>query len=453
VDHSRYIVRQLQRWGYDIRYDEIPGRGHEELGVRDANVQWLLTHRRNDAPRHVRIRSTDLLGASAHWVHVQTFDEPMRLMTVDAEMITPGRLRLDTDNVAAIRLAPPAALLNPAAPQTLEVVWNGERRDVRLSAGAAELSRTGTTAASPLKRPGLEGPISDLWRTPFAVVVGTASADPAMRARCREKAEAFRAQWELWQHVSPRILDDRAVTPADEKNYSLLLIGGAEANLVARRLGDRIPLVVTADGFEIAGRHYAAKDAVAQVIYPSPFQTDRYVMEIAATSANGLYFWNPISWNNPYGFPSVLWDWTIQDGRRVVLGPDDATEDAWIAAGMFDAAWQPDDRWSVRGNEKLRQQSPLRSAPSPDRPVAPEKLARLCGRYEIVPGIEIVVTQAAAGLAMSIVGGPPIPLTAEGETDFSLANATPVHFSIEAGKVTRVQILNDGRPTEARRID
>ncbi len=34
VENSRYTVRMLQRWGYDVRYREHPGLGHEDLERR-----------------------------------------------------------------------------------------------------------------------------------------------------------------------------------------------------------------------------------------------------------------------------------------------------------------------------------------------------------------------------------------------------------------------------------
>ena len=39
VDWSRWGVKLLQRWGYDVRYHEYPGKGHEALAVSNVRVE------------------------------------------------------------------------------------------------------------------------------------------------------------------------------------------------------------------------------------------------------------------------------------------------------------------------------------------------------------------------------------------------------------------------------
>ncbi|MEO8115503.1 MAG: prolyl oligopeptidase family serine peptidase, partial [Phenylobacterium sp.] len=268
VAHSRHAAKMLQRWGYDLRYQEIPGRGHEELNVRDDLVDWLLSHRRTPAPREVRIRSTSLDNAGAHWLRVQAFQAPLQVIQADAQVLQPGLIRLDTQNVAAVRLSPPPPLRGSGP---LRIVWNGAARTVMPDAdGAITLLAPGSTTGPNDKRPGLQGGLSDLIATPFAIVVGTASRDPRMRQLCRQKAAALARRWTAWQHVPPRVIDDTALTREDEQRYSLLLIGGSDANQVARRLAARLPLKVAPDAITVDGKRIPARDAVVQMIHPNP---------------------------------------------------------------------------------------------------------------------------------------------------------------------------------------
>jgi hypothetical protein len=46
VANSRYGVKLLQRWGYDIRYHEYPGFGHEGIEYYDELIPWFLEHKR-----------------------------------------------------------------------------------------------------------------------------------------------------------------------------------------------------------------------------------------------------------------------------------------------------------------------------------------------------------------------------------------------------------------------
>ena len=74
--------------------------------------------------------------------------------------------------------------------------------------------------------------------------------------------------------------------------YSLILYGGADDNLVTKILGDKIPLKISSDEIEIAGRKFQAKDACVQMIYPNPYNPERYISVIGATSSAGMFFYN-----------------------------------------------------------------------------------------------------------------------------------------------------------------
>ena len=455
VEHSRHAVRMLQRWGYDIRYEEHPGWGHEDLGDRDAIVEWLLRHRRRAAPRHVRIRAADLAGAKAYWVTVDGWEEPLRPISVDAEVVQPGVVRLDTDNVAELTLALPEALRRGEA--SLDVSWNGHlHQALPLVNGRASLRSSDAAPVGVSKRPGFEGRLSSIIATPFALVVGTASPDPRMRELCRSKAAAFAALWTAWQHHAPRVLDDTAVGPDEEQRYSLLLVGGADANLVTRRLAPRLPLRVDRDAVTIDGRRLPASDAVVEMIYPSPSQPERYVLLVAATSAEGMYFWNASAlWDQGLGFPRLVWDWTIRDGRRVTLEPGFGAERGWIAAGVFDRRWRRDDRWVYLGDSERRAAGSLRHPAPPGFTLAPEALQAYVGRYELVPGYSVLVTRDGGKLLIQFPPSPPVELAAESGTDFAIAaNGAALAFTRDGtGAVDGFVLDGDGQQTRARRAN
>ena len=173
-----YIVQQLQRWRYDIRYDEQPGGGHFDSDHWPAILRWLLDQQRQPHPRHVRIRSAQLKDAAAHWVQVEQRADPFAFMNVDAEFVAPNVVRLDTENVLAVTLAPGGDLIDRTKPLT--VVWNEtDIRTADLKDGEATLQAADFQPAPLLKRPKLEGPMGDVQTTPFAIVLGTSSPDSA----------------------------------------------------------------------------------------------------------------------------------------------------------------------------------------------------------------------------------------------------------------------------------
>src|SRR5690606_27815460 len=107
VENSRHAVKLLQRWGYNVRYHEMPGWAHEDLGQRVAIADWLLKHRREAAPRTVRLRSPDLAGASAYWVSARAIENPAETIRVHAQVLEPGVVRIDSTNVASLALELP----------------------------------------------------------------------------------------------------------------------------------------------------------------------------------------------------------------------------------------------------------------------------------------------------------------------------------------------------------
>ncbi|MBC8026242.1 MAG: prolyl oligopeptidase family serine peptidase [Steroidobacteraceae bacterium] len=443
VDFTRHGVKLLQRWGYDIRYREIPGRAHEDLRARDEIAEWLLTHRRDHAPPEVRLRSYDLAGAQAHWVRVTGSLSPLEMIEARAQVIDELVLRLDTKNVSSITLTPPAGRplgnLQFRAPGWT-VIWNGERHLVATRAdGILELAAAGVEPAPGDKSPALEGRLSDFFNTPFAIVVGT-GGDSARRNAFEAKAQALIESWQRWQHVMPRVFHDVEITPEIEKKYSLLLLGGAADNKVSARLASKLPLSVARDSVTVDGRKFAANDAVAQMVYPHPGNSGRYLLLVEPTSIAGLRFWNPDTYRHPaYNFPLLYWDWTIVDGRRVPLAQGLQPDRGWIAAGSFDRHWRRDDRFTVIGDAGARERAPLRIVPAtpPKLPVA--QLAAFAGRYVANPG------QPAAGAPVEvIVDGETLAIAYPGTgTRFALEAETPTDFAI-VGTGASVRFLVDG---------
>jgi hypothetical protein len=241
----------LQRWGYDVRYVELPGYGHEDLNRFPMIFDWFLQRRRDANPGHVRLRSAELKNASAYWLSVDQAARPGDFMLADAKIVAPNTVRLDTRNILALTLAPSHRLIDVTKP--VHVVWNGEHRTVAAAGGRLELVAAGHRRDPREKRAPLAGALGEIFNVPFAIVIGTASADPAMNDVCRQKAEALVRMWREWQRQPVRVFNDSELTDADAARYSLLLIGGPDANSYARRIGSAARRSVTRTTVRVAG--------------------------------------------------------------------------------------------------------------------------------------------------------------------------------------------------------
>lgn len=452
VEGSRHATRMLQRWNYDIRYHEVPGFGHEDLVEREHIVEWLLGHRRNASPRQVRVRSTSLDSARANWLSVLEFEEPLRVIRAEAEVIRPGTVRVDSDNAAVLSLSLPAELRGNG--DVVTVVWNGKSQEVKPVSGVIELRKPAAVASGLRKHPELAGALSDVIRTPFAIVVGTISRDPQMREFCAQKAAAMAALWRRWQHQPLRTFKDAEISRADQERYSLILIGGADSNAVTRTLAAKLPFKVAIDSVTVDQHRIATTDAVLQLIYPHPLNAERYVMVVAATSAHGMYFWTPSLVHPQLGFSLLQADWRVQDGRRMPANESIAPDDAYVASGVFDARWRLQDRWTFEANRQRRDRWPLRHAPQAGRKVPATALQANAGRYELLPGFTVTVVNTADSLTLQIPGVPPMALIAESETSFSDAlTGGAVEFVRDPqGLVTSMEMDNVGTIMVARRL-
>jgi pimeloyl-ACP methyl ester carboxylesterase len=347
VNLSRYLVRMLQRWNYDVRYIEVPGKGHAELGLWDQTITWMLQHKRNAAPRQVRVRAADLRAASAYWVKVNQRGGPFEFVAVDAEALEGNIIRVDSKNACELILTPSEKLINYSKPVT--VVWNGKTISLaNLQAKKIVLKEEDYKPPSLFKTPHLAGPLSDFQNTPFMIVVGTSSNDSLMKKMIGQKAEVLKSDWKAAQKYEPRVKNDVEVTEADMKNYSLFLLGGPEDNVVSKRVFDKTPFQVKSDEILLDGRSLKARDAVLYAIYPSPFNHERYLGLVASTSWSGFYFFD-----SRQGEP-LNYDFWITDGKLPNFSAGAKNEKILVATGFFNHDWKIDDALLKKGDDALR---------------------------------------------------------------------------------------------------
>jgi dienelactone hydrolase len=398
VDYSRWATRLLQRWGYDVRYHEYPGRSHEALEGQNGNmsIEWFLRHRRNPNPRHVRIRSAELRNASAYWVHILQGANPLAFMVVDTEVVDRNVIRLDTENVIDIELSPSEALADPARP--VNVVWNGAAREMRLQDGKLRLTADGYKPAALHKNRHLPGTTADFTVTPFAVVIGTVAADPEMVALCSQKAAVFINGWRDWQKQEPRVFKDTEIKEADMAKYSLLLVGGPDANRVTGKLAARLPLRLSADRITIDGKDFVAKDAAVQMIYPNPLNPERYVWIAAGTSTNGMYYCD-LNIQRSYD-----WDYIIMDGHIPAYKQKASQLQTGVVSGMFDYDWRYSDSLATVGDAEIRAKGRQIHRPKPDLVIDPGVLDSYVGRYQIVQGPLIELFREGKRLKIRVQG-------------------------------------------------
>jgi len=347
VNYSRYAVEMLQRWGYNVRYWEHPGWGHSDPGCKPAIMRFFRRHKRNANPEQVRLRSAHLRLAKSYWVRVEQRKDPWAFMRVDARVTDRRTVRMDTGNVLQIRLSPGDALVDTE--EKLHVFWNGKYAgEHAFKDGAVMLRAPGYVASKGCKTPQVAGPLDEVKNTPFAIVVGTASKAPLMRAFCRLRAEADRDGWKTWQHVEPRYFLDRDVTDEHISKYSLILYGGPDENLVTRKLAKDLPIALGPDTITVGGQRFDAEDAAVAMAHPNPKNPERYVAVVAANSPRAMYFSNQLPWEFDFAINSP--------GRYKGEEEHVPGEKLGVVRGFFDHDWKYDEAYVDRGDPAYRAQ-------------------------------------------------------------------------------------------------
>ena len=296
--------------------------------------------------------------------------------------------------------------------------------------------------------------LSDITTTPFAVVIGTMSKDSLMTKMINTKAQQFIAYWKNWQKFEPRVFKDTDVNEEDLNKYSLILYGGADDNLVTKILGDKIPLKISPDEIELGGRKFQAKDAYVQMIYPSPYNPQRYVSVIGATSSAGMFFYN----NNSSNYDFVIQDGSIPNNR---LG---RTQDKlYIASGSFDYNWQINNKLLRVGDEELRKTSPFRKVVLPGFTTKIENIPALdstfcktlAGKYEMPSGTKVSVLFENGKLYAISPEGMKLQLFPSSDTEYFL-DVTDLQISFvksAAGKVDKMIVHQGGQDIEFKKVE
>jgi len=412
VEWTRWGVRLLQRWGYDVRYHEYPGRIHETLETAASNpdvaIAWFLGHTRDPAPRHVRLRSAELRHAKNAWVAVEQMASPMEFADVDAEVIDRNVIRIDTRNVLQLVLTP-GALVD--ASQPVRLVWNGAARELQPANGELRLTDVSYRPGKLVKNAALPGTILDFTTTPFAVVVGTSSKDPQMAAALRAKADAFVEQWRAWQKFPPRVFTDTEITARDMAAYSLLLFGGADENRVTASFGAKLPLRLTRDAVVIDGHAFRTPAAMVQMVYPNPANASRYVWVVAANSSAGLFGVQV----GPYNLPE--WDFVVSDGHLPAHGQIATRTQTAVASGHFDYNWRYSPALVAAGDAAVRARANQLRPPRPEDTPSVAELDRYVGKYVIANNTAVEIRRDGTKLVVT-VGSDSGELLPQGGPDF-----------------------------------
>ncbi|MBI2194319.1 MAG: NPCBM/NEW2 domain-containing protein [Planctomycetes bacterium] len=365
VGHARSMVERLRSLGCPVRYREDADAGHGgyDRSYSDEQWNWLLQQERAVAPEVVRHTTWKLKYGKSYWAAIEQFVQPGRFAGIEAKL-RERNLSVQTDNVQAFSVdwrSSGAAV--KGAPETFSAEIDGQPVEAR-GASRFEMGPTARWEARAAekvrgKRPYLEGPIEEVFTTPFLVVYGSAENDAAAAQVLRNEAYRFADDWALMYGKPCRIKSDREVTEEDIQSYSLVAYGNLEQNTIYRRIADRLPIRVDTKAVRVAEESWEGPDVGVKFCAPSPLNPERYFCVFAGTTWRGSYgvnnrFGNWFHWG---AFDNRNWfDFVVFDERTV-------SPQTVLLTGFFDQGWELCSLYTYRGDAQARERALQRVVP------------------------------------------------------------------------------------------
>jgi predicted esterase len=343
---AKRLQERYETLGYKVELELFP-RGHDVWvpGYKDGRALPLLAKlRKGGPPRRVSLATGRPRVRRAYWVQIDRFVDHGAWAQVEAEVQGKTRVKVTTKNVAALRLDLPAAHLSRGKPIGLMV--DGTELETRRGARRVALSRAasawrllgasdqGDDAPAVLrKRPGLSGPMEDIYFDPVVIVYGTGRGQGERLRAVAKKLAGYRKHVTL----SYPVISDRQLRSAVARNNGLILVGTEEENGVLGRIADRLPIRVHAAEVLLGARRYRAPHLGVTFIYPNPEAPDRYVRVVAGTTPRAYEIVEVL----PIYLPDYLvFDEGMASKRTSWPSPILGAKRSLVAGGTFDERWQ-----------------------------------------------------------------------------------------------------------------
>lgn len=340
LENSKVLTKRYRSLGHTL-VEDWPNLGHAvwRKSYRGAAMySWLAQWKKDLEPTHVVVVSSSLRHGKKFWLEIDRLAPTTEPGLLEGRIEASNRIELRTRGVTAFHVGPSRHIDDNASVQftidghPLEVPA-GVNPSFQLVNSAWQLNPKtigGTASVHPI-----EGPWSELFSEPLAVVFGT--LDPSTAALNREIASRL---------VEPRpgvdlripIVADRDFDPDSSQLTRVIYIGTSMDHSILARLMDRLPLRNSELGIRLGGQVFPEPDVGAAFVYPDPDRRDRLLGVVTANSPEGL--WRVLA------LPALVPDFVVFDrGIDPAAGESVLGAHAFVrAAGFFRDDWSlPDD--------------------------------------------------------------------------------------------------------------
>lgn len=325
--NSGVLIERYEKLKYAVKH-EHPDVGHNVWGPTYAELKglnWLLGHRLDPKPAHVRFRTPGTRWGTSAWVAVNELAGEATWADVDARRSAKGitattsgasELAFGRDPMTATKVTLDGVTLSFEENEPIVV----HRQDGTWAKGPLAHER-------PVKRGHVTGPIRDVFHEPVTFVW---ASDPS-EARATERVAKSFADRPGIPTSYPMMSDVEFLARGEPlaNDRALFLVG--RTNRVLAALGD-FPIRVDADGVLVGTERIEGKDLGAAFVHPNPQRPDRYVVVVAGTDA--------VATIRALALPDLLPDFVVWDeGLMPARGQTTLAGARLRAGGLFRSDW------------------------------------------------------------------------------------------------------------------
>ena len=336
-DAADYMMEILNKEGIHPPHLIGPGMGHKyhpEV-IRDvqSKIEAAVAKGKEPMPTKVVLQTRTLAYNRLYWLEISEMEKMWEDTRAEADWNeSENVIRASTKNIN--RLIFHVAKKPRVFVNGVEALGNQISGSVKL--GWSWDKNDSVSTAKLVKKPKLQGPIEDGFKSRFVVVMPDASPDGSLVDQwVRAEALHFLVRWRSLMRGDAVLRTVNELSEDDIQQSHLVVWGTPRSNSLISKLivDNEISKVLTWDEkvVKIGSQQRAADHCVPVLCYPNPLNPNRYVI-----FNSGLTFREAHDRTNSLQNPKLP-DWSILD---ITQPPNAESPGKILAADFFDAHWK-----------------------------------------------------------------------------------------------------------------
>jgi len=238
--------------------------------------------------RELRFTTCTVKYNQCEWITVEEQIEPYEPSVAEAKIDDNGVVHIKTKNIAVLQVARDVAdaiVIDDGQPSPLTSAAGGLLPGVYFAKEADgwttwdyRTSHDYLTKPPLSKRKHMQGPIDDAFTRPFICVRGTGTPWSRDHHDWAEfNLQRFEQEYDKYLRAKLPVITDRQFNEELFETHHVILFGDPGSNSVLAKVVDQLPLAWTKDAIEARGETYATNTHGVPLVYPNPFNHNRYV--------------------------------------------------------------------------------------------------------------------------------------------------------------------------------